>query len=61
MNSDLSPTNVLAIEVTGDEFNWHYRYPGRDGVFDTDDDQHSVQDLFLHKNTEVVLKLTIND
>jgi len=61
LNSDLSPTNVLAIEVTGDEYNWYFRYPGRDRVLGTDDDQHSVQDLFLPENTDVFLKLTSND
>lgn len=61
MISDLSPTNVLAIEVTGDEYNWYFRYPGRDGVLGTDDDQHSVQDLFLPENTDIVLKLTSKD
>ncbi len=61
MNSDLSPTNVLVIEVTGDEFNWNFRYPGLDGVLGTNDDQHSVQLLFLPENTEIVLKLTSSD
>ncbi len=61
MNNDLSPTNVLAIEVTGDEYNWYFRYPGIDGVLGTDDDQHSVQDLFLPENTDIFLKLTSND
>ena len=61
MISDLSPTNVLTIEVTGDEYNWHFRYPGGDGVLGTDDDQHSVQDLYLPDNTDITLKLTSND
>lgn len=61
VNSDLSPTNALAIEVTGNEYNWYFRYPGRDGVLGTDDDQHSVKDLFLPENTDVFLKLTSND
>lgn len=61
VNSDLSPTNALTIEVTGDEYNWYFQYPGRDGVLGTDDDQHSMQDLFLPENTDVFLKLTSND
>jgi len=61
MISDLSPTNVLAIEVTGDAYNWYFRYPGRDGALGTDDDQHSVQDLYLPENADIVLKLTSND
>jgi len=61
MVSDSLPTSVLAIEVTGEEYNWYFRYPGRDGVLGTDDDQHSVQDLFLPENTNISLKLTSND
>ena len=45
--SNVAPSNVMVIEVTGEEFNWHFRYPGRDGVLGTDDDHYSVQDLFL--------------
>ena len=51
----------IVIEVTGDEFNWYFRYPGPDGVLDTSDDRHSVQDLFLPDNSKVNLKLKSND
>ena len=51
----------IVIEVTGDEFNWYFRYPGPDGVFDTSDDRHSVQNLFLPDNANVNLKLKSND
>lgn len=51
----------IVIEVTGDEFNWYFRYPGPDGVLGTSDDQHSVQNLFLPDNSEVSLKLKSND
>ena len=59
-NSDAQLESIV-IEVTGDEFNWHFRYPGPDGVLGTDDDRHSVQDLFLPDNSEVELKLKSND
>ncbi len=51
----------IVIEVTGDEFNWYFRYPGRDGVLGTSDDQHSVQNVFLPDNSKVNLKLKSND
>lgn len=51
----------IIIEVTGDEFNWHFRYPGPDGVLGTSDDRHSMQDLFLPDNSKVDLKLNSND
>jgi cytochrome c oxidase subunit 2 len=51
----------IVIEVTGDEFNWYFRYPGHDGVLGTSDDQHSVQHLYLPDNARVNLKLRSND
>lgn len=51
----------IVIEVTGDEFNWYFRYPGPDGVLGTSDDRHSVQDLYLPDNSRVDLKLSSKD
>jgi cytochrome c oxidase subunit 2 len=28
-----APKNALVVEITGKQFNWEYRYPGKDGVF----------------------------
>src|SRR6478735_6058262 len=28
-----APKDAIVIEVTGKQFNWEFRYPGRDGVF----------------------------
>lgn len=51
----------IVIEVTGEEFNWYFRYPGPDGVLGTDDDRYSVQDLYLPGNANVHLKLNSKD
>ncbi len=51
----------IVVEVTGDEFNWYFRYPGPDGVLGTSDDRHSVQDLFLPDNSDVELRLNSKD
>ena len=56
-----SRMDSIVIEVTGDDFNWYFRYPGHDGVLGTHDDQHSVQNLFLPDNSRVNLKLKSND
>lgn len=53
--------DTIVIEVTGEEFNWYFRYPGPDGVLGTDDDRHSVQDLYLPENSSVHLKLNSKD
>jgi len=49
------------IEVTGDEFNWFFRYPGADGLLNTEDDSLSVQNLFLPDHSKVKLKLNSLD
>ncbi len=51
----------IVVEVTGEEFNWYFRYPGPDGEFGTGDDRHSVQDLYLPANARVDLNLKSND
>mgnify|MGYP001817398196 CR=1 FL=1 len=56
-----SRLDSIVIEVTGDEFNWYFRYPGPDGVLGTGDDRHSIQNLFLPDNSKVDLKLNSND
>lgn len=61
LNGQSPDDKVLAIEVTGYEYNWYFRYPGKDGVLGTDDDEHTVQDLLLPEDTDVVLRLTSND
>jgi len=54
-------TNLLIIEVTGEAYNWHFRYPGLDGVLGTTDDKHSIQNLYLPIDTNVQLKLKSKD
>ena len=52
---------TIIVEVTGHEFNWHFRYPGRDGFLNTDDDEYSTQHLYLPDNTQVKLQLKSTD
>ena len=56
-----SQLDSIVVEVTGDEFNWYFRYPGPDGELGTSDDRHSVQDLYLPVNSVVHLDLKSND
>ena len=55
------PIKSIVVEVTGDDFNWHFHYPGIDGQFGTEDDMHSVRNLYLPDNASVTLKLHSND
>ena len=52
---------TIIIDVTGHEFNWYFRYPGKDGVLGTDDDKYSIQHLYLPENAQVKLQLNSID
>ena len=60
-NAAQSKSDAITIEVTGDEFNWYFRYPGSDGVLGTEDDRYSTQNLFLPDNSQITLKITSKD
>lgn len=53
--------NTITVEVTGDEFNWYFRYPGEDGKLGTADDKTSMQNLYLPDNANVTLDLKSKD
>ncbi len=51
----------LVIEVTGDDYYWHLRYPGPDGVLHTGDDVAAVSDLYLPAGEAAEIRLTSAD
>lgn len=51
----------LVIRVTGSDYEWHIRYPGPDGVLDTEDDRFARRNLHLPAGTAVVLDLRSDD
>ena len=54
---DIPPT----VEVTGRQFEWRIRYPGRDGKLRTPDDIHTVNDLRLPVDEEILIELKSMD
>lgn len=48
-------------DVTAKQFQWRVRYPGADGVMNTPDDLHMVNDLRFVKNKPVVINLRTLD
>ncbi len=54
---DMSPT----VEVTGRQFEWRLRYPGRDGKIGTYDDVHAVNDLHIPVNEDILVDLKSMD
>jgi cytochrome c oxidase subunit 2 len=55
------PTGGLTVRVTGDDFQWHVRYPGADGVLQTADDVVTLRHLHVPANVETTVELTSRD
>ena len=49
------------VEVTGRQFEWRIRYPGADGVIGTFDDIHTVNELHVPVNEEIVVQIKSDD
>ena len=54
---DMAPT----VEVTARQFEWRLRYPGADGAIGTKDDLHTVNELVLPPNEEILVMLKSED
>lgn len=61
MQGNQDRIDAITIEVTGDNFNWYFRYPGPDGELGTADDRFSTKDLYLPDNADVKLELNSKD
>jgi cytochrome c oxidase subunit 2 len=56
-----APPEALRVRVTGDEYQWRIRYPGSDGLLDTDDDVLDVQNLHVPVSTPIEVQLESTD
>ncbi len=54
---DMAPT----CKVTARQFEWRIQYPGKDGVLDTIDDIHHVNDLHIPVNEQILVQLESMD
>lgn len=55
------PPGPPIAEVTGRQFEWRYRYPGKDKIMHTRDDVVGVNDLHLPINEEIKLIIRSED
>lgn len=55
------PLSSHIIQVTGKQFNWEMLYPGPDGMFGTDDDYQTDNQLHVPVNQVVHVKLKSKD
>jgi cytochrome c oxidase subunit 2 len=58
---DRIPAGAVPLEITAKQFEWHIRYPGPDGRFDTDDDFAKRGELHLQVNRIYSYRLTSED
>ncbi len=56
-----APNIPPTVEVTGRQFEWRIRYPGKDGELYTLDDIHHVNDLHLPVGEDVLLVIKSQD
>ncbi len=54
---DMKPT----VRVTGRQFEWRLQYPGVDGLLDTADDIHHVNDLHVPVGEDILVNLESQD
>ena len=52
---------TLLIKVTGHDFQWHSRYPGPDGRFNTDDDVLAAAELHCPLDRQLEIELNSKD
>ena len=61
IEGDESQVRPPLAEVTARQFEWRIRYAGADGVIGTRDDVHSVNDLHVPIDDEIVLAIKSDD
>jgi cytochrome c oxidase subunit 2 len=52
---------VYRVQVMAQQWAWHFRYPGQDGVFNTEDDVVYLNDLRVPKGKKVVVQMISKD
>ena len=55
------PAEPLVVQVTGRQFEWRFVYPGADGKLHTPDDVHTVNDLHIPVNRDILVVLKSQD
>lgn len=53
--------SVLKVEVLGQQWAWNFRYAGKDGIFNTEDDVVTLNDLRLPLGKKIVFQVTSKD
>ena len=51
----------VRVQVLGQQWAWNFRYPGKDEIFNTEDDVVTLNDLRVPVNTKVIFQITSKD
>lgn len=61
LNYPKETENIVRVEVLGQQWAWNFRYAGKDGVFNTEDDVVTLNDLRVPVNTKIVFQISAKD
>lgn len=61
LNYPKEKEDIVRVEVLGQQWAWNFRLAGKDGVFNTEDDIVTLNDLRLPANKKVIFQLTSKD
>lgn len=61
LNYPKESEDIVRVEVLGQQWAWNFRYAGKDGVFNTEDDVVTLNDLRLPINKKVVFQISSKD
>ena len=53
--------DLVRVEVLGQQWAWNFRYAGKDGIFNTEDDIVTLNDLRLPVGKKIVFQVTAKD
>jgi cytochrome c oxidase subunit 2 len=51
----------VQVEVLAQQWAWNFRYAGKDGIFNTEDDIVTLNDLRVPVNTKIIFQITAKD
>lgn len=58
---DPKKEDVVRVQVLAQQWAWNFRYPGKDGLFNTDDDIVTLNDLRIPEGKKVLAHITSKD
>jgi len=53
--------DAFVVEVSAQQFEWHFTYPGPDGKFDSGDEIETINQFHIPVNVPILMKLTSKD